>query len=387
MAAELDYNEENGNAAFFGRQPAWHGEGIVIDSDRHISVEEALELASLNWKVATVPLFTATTMVLGDGAEPHAATAEDEAIIDQLDTFKSYQQIDSYRATMRLDRREVLGVVGKQYTPLQNRDAFNVLTPLIDEGIARIETAGALRRGRDVWMLTRFKIEDERVNEVLSRKGQQVIPYGLITNNHSGQRKVNLQETPIKVVCANTLAMARVNFGELVANEQAFEVRHTTNVEASVVEAAKQLFGGFVKRYHRIAEQYDAMMRTYLDEALFRELVLDVVAPIPSKLDKSDLTKRETTSRERIEELRSRVQQLWTEGDGHRGDRSAWEAYNAVTQSVDHDRELWKVRSDLRLAALFDGRLADVKQGALDSLVGYCKENPEVWESNQYIEV
>ena len=60
--------------------------------------------------------------------------------------------------------------------------------------------------------------------------------------------------------------------------------------------------------------------------------------------------------------------ELWTEGTGHSGDRSMWEAYNAVAESVDHDAELWRVRGP-RTAALLDGRLRRIKNRVLATLV------------------
>ena len=55
------------------------------------------------------------------------------------------------------------------------------------------------------------------------------------------------------------------------------------------------------------------------------------------------------------------------EGDGHIGDYTSWEAYNAVVQSLDHDEELWP-SWDSRAASLFNGPLAQAKRGVLNRL-------------------
>lgn len=57
--------------------------------------------------------------------------------------------------------------------------------------------------------------------------------------------------------------------------------------------------------------------------------------------------------------------------EDHAGDESAWEAYNAVTATVDHD-----VTRGEHTASLFNGRLARIKQRVLNELVGYSEENP-----------
>lgn len=220
-----------------------------------------------------------------------------------------------------------------------------------------IETAGALRQGRDVWMLVRFNLDEPAVKEVFA---SEVIPFGLLSNNHAGQRRVVLQETPVRVVCANTLGMALSEPGAKVG------IRHTLNVEKRTVDAANALWGALIERYRNIAQQYRQLKAAFLDEALFRELVLDKVAPLP--LTSGNSVPPSSRAIERQVARRERITHLWTGGPEHRGDHSAWEAYNAVAQSLDHDQELWKTRGS-RAASLFDGHLARAKQMVLDALV------------------
>lgn len=110
-----------------------------------------------------------------------------------------------------------------------------MLEPLLDAGLASLETGGSLRDGRDVWMLVRFNIDSPIVREVFA---DGLIPFGLVSNNHTGQRKVIVQETPVRVVCANTLELA------LSRRERALSVRHTISVEARTAEAAASPING-----------------------------------------------------------------------------------------------------------------------------------------------
>jgi hypothetical protein len=96
---------------------------------------------------------------------------------------------------VRTDRDEVLGIVSQRYQPLQNRDAFEVLEPLLDAGLATLETGGSLRRGRDAWMLVRFRVDSPVVRELFA---DEVIPFGLISNSHAGQWRVVVQESPLR---------------------------------------------------------------------------------------------------------------------------------------------------------------------------------------------
>ncbi|MBW3631204.1 MAG: DUF932 domain-containing protein [Gemmatimonadetes bacterium] len=326
-------------AVFSVRNTPWHREGTLLDAAP--SLHDALRLGGLDFEVEVRPLFT----------RPQRNTGRPEA--------SEYRQVENACATVRTDREEVLGIVSKRYQPLQNRDAFEILEPLLDAGLATLETGGSLRGGRDVWMLVRFKVESPAVQEVFA---DEVVPFGLISNNHSGQRRVVVQETPIRVVCANTLSLA------LEGRSRALGVRHTASVEAKTVEAARQLGGALIERYETAAQQYRALKQHHLDTALFRRLVLDAAAPVPASLEQSGLTVGQELVRQRIQARRARLTQLWTDGAGHSGDFSAWEALNGLVQSLDHEASLWRVRGS-RAGALLDGRLADIKGRVLAGLV------------------
>lgn len=340
MAHELD-RRDNGVASIFSvRETPWHREGTVLSGAP--SLEEALTLGGLDFTVETQPLY------IRQG-------------VPGLPEVGSYEKVPGAFATVRTDRQEVLGTVAGRYQPLQNRDAFGVLEPLLDAGLATLETGGALRGGRDVWVLVRFNIDSPVVQEVFA---DEVVPFGMISNNHAGQRKVVVQETPIRVVCANTLGAA------LKGRQKAIGVRHTASVEAKTVEAARELWRGLIERYGKLAVKYRVLKESYLDEALFRKLVLDVAAPIPAELEQKGLTGHQQGARRRIEARREKIRRLWTKGAGHTGDFSAWEAYNAVVETVDHDEKLWRTRGS-RAESLLYGKLGDVKDEVLTSLLTY----------------
>lgn len=345
MSHELDQHADGTAAMFSVRQTPWHREGTLLTQAP--SLDDALRDGGLDFEVHVRPLFTRM-----------------EQYPDVPNIF-GYRQAGNACATVRTDRDDVLGIVSDRYQPLQNRDAFGVLEPLLDADLAAIETGGSLRGGRDVWMLVRFAIDSPIVREVFAA---EIIPFCLVSNNHSGQRKVVVKETPIRVVCANTLGLA------LRGRDRALGVRHTASVEAKTVEAARQLWTGLVERYEAAARQFQLLKARHLDTAVFRRLVLDVAAQVPPRLDRPGLTARQEIARGRIVARRSRIAKLWTDGAGHRGDHSMYEAYNAVVESIDHDVELWRVRGP-RTAALLDGRLAEIKDRVLTTLVHAASSN------------
>lgn len=348
MAHELDRNEATGKAAMFSvKLTPWHEEGTILTGAP--TFEEAMALAGCDYEVGTRPVFVAEA----DGTFSKSATGQ---------------------AIVRLDRQTTLGeavlkVVGDDYVPVQNRDAFGVLEPLLDKGVAHLETGGTLRGGRDAWMMVRFDIDDPVVREVFA---DEVVPFGLITNNHSGEARVLVMQTPIRVVCANTLGMALVNWKD---RADTVAVAHKGEARVKVVEAAEKLFGGIVERYRVIAEQYSAMKARILTTDEFIRTVLDKASPLPKDLhgyETEHLTVRGyDLARKRSEERREAITTAWTSGKGHIGDRSAWEAYNGAVEVIDHDAELYRTRGS-RVASLLGGRLLEAKSAVLNSVAVLC---------------
>lgn len=344
MAAELDYKADGTAAVLSVKEDMWHREGTVLAEAPQRP--EAMEIAGLAYEVELRPL---------------------QAICEVREGETIEVKVPNYFATVRTDRNGVLGVVGPSYTPLQNEAAFSTLDPILDAGIASIETAGALREGRDAWMMVSLKLDLPGV----FRDGE-VKPYLLISNNHSGERKALVQHTAVRVVCANTLGFAHRNAAAGIDN--AIKVFHRANVKSATAKAVADMIETLTANFSIIASQYEKLQQRFLSEEEFSLNVLDVLAPLPEAPVGERATKNRIATAawekasERANKKRDRLSQLWTDGDGHTGDRSAWEAYNAATQSIDHDADLWKVDGDSRLASLWQGQLGKAKQSVFDSL-------------------
>lgn len=349
MAHELDRNSKTGKLAMFSvRETPWHREGIVLNEAP--SLADALVLAGADFEVGTRPVYIREA----DG---------------------SFSQSTTGQAIVRLDRMTTLGeavfkLVGDDYVPLQNRDAFGVLEPLLDKGVAHLETGGTLRDGRDCWMMVRFDIDDPVVREVFA---DEVIPFGLITTNHSGDARALVMQTPTRVVCANTLGMAMTGWQQ---RGDVIKVSHRGDARVRLIDAATTLFGGIVERYKTIAETYRDLKNTIISVEQFTSSVLDVAAPLPEKaftLRGNHLTGRGYEAAfEAAEARRDRISYMWHNGAGHSADNSAWEAYNGAVEVIDHDNDLFRTRGS-RVAAMIGGRLVAKKTEVLNALVSLTK--------------
>jgi phage/plasmid-like protein (TIGR03299 family) len=172
-------NQENGQASmmYVGEAP-WHKLGTRLDGPA--TAVDAIRAAGLNWQVIKQPLYA--------GRE-------------------SPRLLPGYFAVVRDDHwqkgeTKVLGVLGREYTPLQNSDAFAFFDPIVGEKAAVYRTAGALGQGERIWLLAKLPDDIRVVGDDIAEK------YLLLSNSHDGKSSVQLKFTPIRVVCENTLTMA-----------------------------------------------------------------------------------------------------------------------------------------------------------------------------------
>ena len=163
----------NLETGMFVRLPAWHELGNVIQYDPN--TYEAYEVAGLNWTVSKQRL-------------------------GFRDNFGNYHETDSYGLVRDKDNA-FYGVCKDKYQIFQNKEAFDWARPLVESELFKWESAGALKDGRNCWILLN---SGER--EII--KGDALRNYLLMAWSHDGQRSITIQPTSIRVVCENTLNAA-----------------------------------------------------------------------------------------------------------------------------------------------------------------------------------
>ena len=335
MAHDLEI--VNGKASFFSVMlTAWHGLGKVL-TEAPRTIGEALELCAQDFNVVVRPnTFSAYTQ---DG--------------------DSFQKESTLSATIvREDTNAELGTASPTYHPMQNEDAFRPFAPLLDNGFGTIETGGGLRGGVDSFLMVRWNL-DKFSGKVQDAFGgtDKIVPFALITNSHSGRRGIEMLHTDVRVVCRNTLTMARSGATNKVT------IKHSAQANTRLVEAAQEMWGGLLMRYEILAQDFETLRALTLTEAQFRAAVLDVIAPLPQEAKDFDQKgKFAAVVVARAEEKRTELVRLWDKGDGHTGNRSGWEAVQGAVQALDHSEQFFRGRSlDARAVALMDGPLAAMK--------------------------
>ena len=317
---------------FSVRETPWHKLGVVLD-DYPKSIDEALELSGLTWEVIQRDLF-----MMGP-------VSQDGIFVPQMESTLS--PVSGFSANVREDTGEVLGVVGKDYQVVPNRDAFAWLDSLLGTEV-EFETAGSLHNGRRVWVLA-------KIPENVEVGGDEVERFVYCANSHDGSMAVTAAATNVRVVCANTLGWAISK-----SAQRSYKFRHTGNLAAKMDEA---------RRVMEIALDWDKAFCELGDELASQPMSVDtfdhrVVKPLMGLDKASDLG--EVAQRNR-EDARTMMIDLFT-GSSPTGDTTGnspgtkWCAANAVAEYADWFRR-YTVRTD-QMARSFEDQ--SIKQRGLD---------------------
>jgi phage/plasmid-like protein (TIGR03299 family) len=318
MSHDLATSDGRAALAYFGELP-WHGLGTKLDEPA--TAEEAIVAAGLNYDVEL------TSVTTSDGIP-----------------------VPQRKAVVRNDTDDVIGVVGNNYVPIQNRQCFGFLDAVVSEGRLKYHTAGALGRGERVWMLAKLP------SQIRVKNGDDLVDkFLLLSNTHDGSSALRVFFTPIRVVCQNTLSRA-----ESRGRGQGIAILHRGDLQAKIREAQRVL--GLAERfYDDAATKIDFLARTHLS---VEQLESYFAALYP---DTADSTNR------RAANVRQRLTGLFENGIGQDQPdirHTAWAAYNAVTEYVDHHRptraKTVELRASQRLESAWFGSGAGLKAKAWD---------------------
>lgn len=200
-------------AKFDSRKTYFDGLGEIITNAN--SSEQAIKLAKLDYEVVKQPLFVQSPL----------------------------RKVANQFATVRTDTKDILGVVGKNYNILQNKEAFDFLDGLV-EGGATIETGGTYR-GSSASFITAS-------TEPMNILGDEFKPYLLIMNSFDGSGSVRVMFTPVRVFCSNCLALAIKQAVNKVS------IKHTNNLAVRMQTAKDILLSNtkYLEELNRRAELF-----------------------------------------------------------------------------------------------------------------------------------
>jgi phage/plasmid-like protein (TIGR03299 family) len=290
------------------RNPAWASLGTDVAGCK--TADDALVAAQLDWEVSLHPVQTVIPSVEG---------------VTTLDIPNKYAVVRDHKT---LGFQSLGSVVGKRYTPIQNTDAFDFCTDLVDSGDALFSAAGSLGGGKKVYVAMELPREI-RVGGI-----DPVGQYLLITTTHDGTEPLVASIQSVRFACTNQIS-------GLVRNaQQQFRFRHSASAQGRLQDAraALQVSFAYDDEFQR---QADLLLNTPMSDTEFWQFVEQ---QFPITVRKDEPTQKAITQNEN---LKADLMGLWRADTQANIANTRWAAYNSIAEYADwfspvkgNDREI-----------------------------------------------
>lgn len=294
------------------RVTAWHASGLLVRGHEPLTIEDVFtrvpEISS--------PVVRHDVVVNGDKAPGW---------------FANVREFDN----------KVLGIVGGRYRIVQNRDAFDFGTDIIEQSGAVIDSVGVVNDGSIVW----FALNLNHEVQIAGMDTEKLSTYLLISNGHDGKHAISASVVTLRLSCNNQLAWA------IRDARRKYTVRHTSGLDGRLLEARKALGVSF--RYtDTIAEIGERLIQQTITDGQIDEWLTKVM-PIPE-----DPTDRQITL---VENKRAAVRStLNTAPDLADIKDTRWGFLQAVSDWENHQSRIRVTQSNAagqaRMARLLNGQ-------------------------------
>lgn len=318
----------------FAHEVPWHGLGTNVPE--RVTIPEMLSAAQLDWTVDRRSIGVYDFEPTGD---KHHASA---------------QLIKGHYALTRSSDNKVLDIVGSRYQPAQNADVLAFFREFCERGGATLETAGSLKGGRLVWCLA-------NIGKGFTLKGGDAVKgYLLLASPHECGRAIVARVTPVRVVCANTMAMAMS--GSAVVEKR---FSHSTAFDPVAAAEAMELVRDNMTEFERNAK---LLSRLRLTEAEVVKILAPVYQPDGCEGAKEYPAAADmiASNVEFASPTLTKVLGAYKSAPGAQVG-TGWGVLNGATYYADHVAR--GENRDSRLASTWLGREARRKSAVLDSLM------------------
>ncbi len=221
-------------------------------------------------------------------------------------------KIDRKAAVVRSDNGYALGVVGKTYRPIQNRDLAAFADDLASEASTTVSAVGTLEQGRRV-----FAVVDYGEYRPPGFGGNEVVNLSqIVWSRHDGGGSLTAGLFPLRLSCANGMRAL------IKAKVRSLKIRHTLRADQRLVEARKVLGVG-AQAFDGFEEAVTRLLDTEATDATFTALTEQLLPVGDDDTPPATVTRRANA--------RDAMFALWSESpnlDGIRG--TAYAAVNAV---------------------------------------------------------
>ncbi len=308
--------------AYAGSVP-WHGLGVSVSNE--LSPAQMQEKAGLDWSVDKCDMYFSRD-----------ARSEMSG------------KVPGKQALVRSSDNKVLTVVGPDWAPVQNDDAFNFFGEFVMAGDMEMHTAGSLKGGQVVWALAKVKESFEVF------KGDKVDSFLLFSNPHMYGKSVDVRFTPIRVVCNNTLSMALNG-----APSGAYKSGHHSEFDP---DQAKDTLG----LAHEKFEQYREMAQFLGSKRVTAEALIEYYSTVFPRTSTKAGASTELVYENMSRNAKQAYDILDKQPGAEFGECSWWQAANSISYITDH---IQGRNADNRLFSQWFGGNAIRKQMAFNKAV------------------
>ena len=256
----------------------------TVDISSSTNVGEALAMAGVDWEVVSNKIFD-----------------------------ESGNEIPGYRANIRQDTGDTLGIVSDRYKIVQNYEAFDFVNELPLEGDFKFESAGIFRGGRSMWIMGSLP----EVNIL----GDDISNNVVFVNSHDGSSGVKVMMTPIRLICSNMINLATKEADRIWA------AKHTSGISHKIDEARYTL--SLADKYmEKLGEEAYKFTEIKLADCEI-EAIIDKMFPVNYDVDSS----RKINN---IIAFKNNFFACYNEEDIKKFKGNAWGAINAMADLIDH---------------------------------------------------
>jgi phage/plasmid-like protein (TIGR03299 family) len=275
--------------------------------------------------------------------------------------------VPNYYATMRTDNNTVLGVVGRDYSIVQNRDAFSFFDAIVGGDGMQYETAGALGNGERIFITAKLP------GYIKVGHDDYIEKYLFLTTSHDGSGSITAAFTPVRIVCQNTLGAALRNSSNTI------KIRHTANAEDRLKEAHK-VMGISNKMADELDGIFNQWTKVRITDKDVMKLIQQAMAPSKEVLKSLKTGEELSTVFKNICDsafmyaMASPTQQTETTKG------TLFGAFNAITGYFQNVKEYKDDEAKVKSIIGGTGQLRT--QAAFDLCLGYAKSGEEVLALN-----
>lgn len=285
-------------------------DGTGFDLTQCDTYDEALNEAGLDYTAEKKPLFLAHE---GEDGE------------------RFYNEVQGTYAFVKSDDdSKILGIMGNQYTPVGNRDAFAVAEEIVDEGLARYECGGpSLGAKKTVDYGKSFLVlrgDDFKIGE------DEFQSFTYFNNSFDGSSGVQYSTVCQRVVCLNGM----VRYMEGAKSQFRISIQHSKSA-LERIEQAKKIVMKRQEDIEIIKRQADLLIGTQYTQAEFQKTIIPQVLKEMKLVEKD---KERQRGAERIERVVDQLMQAWNSPDVQNYTGTAYRVLLALSDFESHAEPL-----------------------------------------------